>query len=158
MPTSGPPATHEAPAAAAGDAYTAAQSAQDAGAAHTTRTLRVWRGEGGTGSFTEFSTEVVEGMVVLDAVHQIQADDHAQDDPPRLARRAGVLLLFGEVVPAMGAARRVLVDPPLAVRTGDRVIVMSGHCTPPAVHGSKSATAMLAPGSARGETIAPGRR
>ena len=59
--------------AGAGDAYTAAQAAQDAGAAHTTRVLRVWRGERGVGAFAEFTTDVVEGMVVLDAIHQIQA-------------------------------------------------------------------------------------
>jgi succinate dehydrogenase / fumarate reductase iron-sulfur subunit len=67
-----------APAAArtrthAVDAYTAAQSAQDAAAKHSTRTFKIWRGEGGTGAFVDFSTEVTEGMVVLDAVHQIQA-------------------------------------------------------------------------------------
>src|SRR3954471_4932069 len=64
-----------APAAAshAVDAYTAAQAAQDAAAAHSTRTFKIWRGEGGTGQFVDFSTDVVEGMVVLDAVHEIQA-------------------------------------------------------------------------------------
>jgi succinate dehydrogenase / fumarate reductase iron-sulfur subunit len=34
----------------------------------------VWRGEKGAGAFTDYSTEVSEGMVVLDAVHQIQAE------------------------------------------------------------------------------------
>ncbi len=38
-------------------------------------TFSIWRGEHGTGSFHEFATEVSEGMVVLDAVHQIQAKD-----------------------------------------------------------------------------------
>src|SRR5438477_5823081 len=63
------------PQAAAGakDAYTAAQDAQDASARHDTRTFKVWRGDGGTGEFVEFQQEVVEGMVVLDAVHEIQA-------------------------------------------------------------------------------------
>ncbi len=47
-------------------------------------TFRIWRGEGNpagdgksappTGSFTDYRTEVSEGMVVLDAVHQIQAE------------------------------------------------------------------------------------
>jgi succinate dehydrogenase / fumarate reductase iron-sulfur subunit len=40
----------------------------------TTTTFRVWRGERGQGAFHDFRTEVSEGMVVLDAVHQIQAD------------------------------------------------------------------------------------
>ena len=37
-------------------------------------TFRVWRGEGTNGKFADYSTEVSEGMVVLDAVHQIQAN------------------------------------------------------------------------------------
>src|SRR6202161_982783 len=39
-----------------------------------TATFRIWRGEKGQGSFQDFNTEVSEGMVVLDAVHQIQAE------------------------------------------------------------------------------------
>ncbi|MGH7585980.1 MAG: succinate dehydrogenase/fumarate reductase iron-sulfur subunit [Gemmatimonadales bacterium] len=37
-------------------------------------TFRIWRGEHGAGAFRDYSTEVSEGMVVLDAVHQIQAE------------------------------------------------------------------------------------
>lgn len=37
-------------------------------------TFRVWRGEGGQGQFQDYRTEVTEGMVVLDAVHQIQSE------------------------------------------------------------------------------------
>jgi succinate dehydrogenase / fumarate reductase iron-sulfur subunit len=55
------------------DAYTAAQDAQDAAAAHSQRTFRIWRGAEGKGEFQEFKQDVVEGMVVLDAVHEIQA-------------------------------------------------------------------------------------
>ena len=40
----------------------------------TTATFRVWRGNADQGGFKDYSTEVSEGMVVLDAVHQIQAD------------------------------------------------------------------------------------
>jgi len=39
-----------------------------------TATFRIWRGEKGRGSFQDYSTEVTTGMVVLDAVHQIQAE------------------------------------------------------------------------------------
>jgi succinate dehydrogenase iron-sulfur subunit len=35
--------------------------------------FRIWRGNGTSGKFVDFSAEVSEGMVVLDAVHQIQA-------------------------------------------------------------------------------------
>jgi succinate dehydrogenase / fumarate reductase iron-sulfur subunit len=37
-------------------------------------TFRVWRGQRGQGEFEDFATEVSEGMVVLDAMHQIQAE------------------------------------------------------------------------------------
>jgi succinate dehydrogenase / fumarate reductase, iron-sulfur subunit len=36
--------------------------------------FRIWRGDGAHGSFHDYATEVAEGMVVLDAVHHIQAD------------------------------------------------------------------------------------
>ncbi|HUP19685.1 MAG TPA: succinate dehydrogenase/fumarate reductase iron-sulfur subunit [Gemmatimonadota bacterium] len=39
-----------------------------------TATFRVWRGERGDGEFREYRTEVTEGMVVLDALHDIQAE------------------------------------------------------------------------------------
>jgi succinate dehydrogenase / fumarate reductase iron-sulfur subunit len=38
-----------------------------------TQTFQIWRGERGQGAFVEFRAEVEEGMVVLDAVHEIQA-------------------------------------------------------------------------------------
>ncbi len=37
-------------------------------------TFQIWRGIEGAGSFQEYSTDVGEGMVVLDAVHQIQSE------------------------------------------------------------------------------------
>jgi succinate dehydrogenase / fumarate reductase iron-sulfur subunit len=37
-------------------------------------TFRIYRGQDGTGEFRDYTTEVTEGMVVLDAVHQIQAE------------------------------------------------------------------------------------
>jgi succinate dehydrogenase / fumarate reductase iron-sulfur subunit len=39
-----------------------------------TVTFRIWRGDGAGGAFRDYSTTVTEGMVVLDAVHQIQAE------------------------------------------------------------------------------------
>jgi succinate dehydrogenase / fumarate reductase, iron-sulfur subunit len=38
-----------------------------------TATFSIWRGDGQGGALRDYSTEVSEGMVVLDAVHQIQA-------------------------------------------------------------------------------------
>jgi succinate dehydrogenase / fumarate reductase iron-sulfur subunit len=37
-------------------------------------TFRIWRGDSKSGEFRDYTTEVSEGMVVLDAVHQIQAE------------------------------------------------------------------------------------
>jgi succinate dehydrogenase / fumarate reductase, iron-sulfur subunit len=37
-------------------------------------TFRVWRGDKKGGAFTDYTTEISEGMVVLDAVHKIQAE------------------------------------------------------------------------------------
>ncbi len=39
-----------------------------------TTTFRIWRGKDGAGNFENYDTEVGEGMVVLDAVHQIQSE------------------------------------------------------------------------------------
>ena len=39
----------------------------------STATFKVWRGDGSGGEFKAYTTEISEGMVVLDAVHQIQA-------------------------------------------------------------------------------------
>ncbi len=66
-------ATATAARGGAGDAYTAAQSAQDAAATRVSRTFRIWRGADGKGALVDYATDIVEGMVVLDAVHQIQA-------------------------------------------------------------------------------------
>ncbi|HEU4720581.1 MAG TPA: succinate dehydrogenase/fumarate reductase iron-sulfur subunit [Gemmatimonadaceae bacterium] len=56
------------------DAYTAAQEAQDAAVGHSARTFRVWRGADGQGELRDYTTEAIDGMVVLDALHQIQAE------------------------------------------------------------------------------------
>jgi succinate dehydrogenase / fumarate reductase iron-sulfur subunit len=37
-------------------------------------TFRIWRGDAKAAEFKDYQTEVSEGMVVLDAVHQIQAE------------------------------------------------------------------------------------
>ena len=38
-----------------------------------TATFRIWRGDSSQGQFEDYATEVEAGMVVLDAIHQIQA-------------------------------------------------------------------------------------
>src|SRR4051795_12636071 len=60
-------------ASTAKDAFTRAQAEQDAAAHHSTRSFKIWRGADGKGEFVEYKQDVVEGMVVLDAVHEIQA-------------------------------------------------------------------------------------
>ena len=39
-----------------------------------TATFKIWRGDAGGGDFTDYTTKISEGMVVLDAVLQIQAE------------------------------------------------------------------------------------
>ena len=51
-------------------------------------TFRVWRGTREKGDFVDYQTEVTEGMVVLDAVHQIQAES-AMDLAARWNCKAG---------------------------------------------------------------------
>ena len=38
-----------------------------------TATFKIWRGDANGGKFVDYTTEITEGMVVLDAVHKIQA-------------------------------------------------------------------------------------
>src|SRR3954468_9127620 len=51
-------------------------------------TLRIWRGDAQGGKFEDYSTPVTEGMVVLDAVHQVQAEQ-ANDLAVRWNCKAG---------------------------------------------------------------------
>ena len=51
-------------------------------------TFRVWRGDASGGDFRDYATEVSEGMVVLDAIHQIQAEQ-ANDLAVRWNCKAG---------------------------------------------------------------------
>jgi succinate dehydrogenase / fumarate reductase iron-sulfur subunit len=37
-------------------------------------TFRIWRGDKQSGAFKDYSAEISEGMVVLDAIHQIQSE------------------------------------------------------------------------------------
>ena len=53
-----------------------------------TATFRIWRGEKGQGKFQDYTAEISEGMVVLDAVHQIQAEQ-ASDLAVRWNCKAG---------------------------------------------------------------------
>jgi succinate dehydrogenase / fumarate reductase iron-sulfur subunit len=51
-------------------------------------TFRIWRGSNGDGAFRDYRTEVAPGMVVLDAVHRIQAEQ-ANDLAVRWNCKAG---------------------------------------------------------------------
>lgn len=53
-----------------------------------TATFRIWRGNGGEGEFRDYTTQISEGMVVLDAVHRIQAEQ-ANDLAVRWNCKAG---------------------------------------------------------------------
>ena len=52
----------------------AARSNTSAGTEARTATFRIWRGAGSAGQLQDYSTQVSEGMVVLDAIHRIQAE------------------------------------------------------------------------------------
>jgi succinate dehydrogenase / fumarate reductase iron-sulfur subunit len=56
--------------------------------APTHTTFRIWRGEAGGGQFRDYPTEVSDGMVVLDAIHKIQAEQ-ANDLAVRWNCKAG---------------------------------------------------------------------
>ena len=51
-------------------------------------TFRIWRGDANEAQYVDYETEVSEGMVVLDAVHRIQADQ-ANDLAVRWNCKAG---------------------------------------------------------------------
>jgi succinate dehydrogenase iron-sulfur subunit len=51
-------------------------------------TFRIWRGDPSGGEFRDYDTEVSEGMVVLDAIHEIQAEQ-ANDLAVRWNCKAG---------------------------------------------------------------------
>ncbi len=53
-----------------------------------TATFRIWRGQNGNGEFRDYTTEISAGMVVLDAVHRIQAEQ-ANDLAVRWNCKAG---------------------------------------------------------------------
>src|SRR5262245_64994052 len=51
-------------------------------------TFRIWRGDREDGTFKDYAAEISEGMVVLDAIHQIQAES-APDLAARWNCKAG---------------------------------------------------------------------
>ncbi len=53
-----------------------------------TATFRIWRGDGQQGAFADYETEISDGMVALDAVHRIQAEQ-ANDLAVRWNCKAG---------------------------------------------------------------------
>ena len=61
-----------------------------------TRPFRIWRGDAsGGGKFADYTTEVSEGMVVLDAVHQIQAEQATDLAVPLELQGRQVRLVLG---------------------------------------------------------------
>ncbi len=58
----------------------------------TTATFQIWRGDAKAGAFSSYSTQVHEGMVVLDAVHQIQAESANETEK---AQRLPVAMVAG---------------------------------------------------------------
>src|SRR5438045_1651874 len=54
----------------------------------STAMFRIWRGEKGKGGFKDYKAEISPGMVVLDVIHQIQAEQ-ANDLAVRWNCKAG---------------------------------------------------------------------
>ena len=54
----------------------------------TTATFRIWRGDRTSGQFADYRAEITDGMVVLDAIHHIQAEQ-ANDLAVRWNCKAG---------------------------------------------------------------------
>ena len=52
------------------------------------RTFKIWRSDGEEGEFVDYTVEVGEGMVVLDAIHRVQTE-HANDLAVRWNCKAG---------------------------------------------------------------------
>jgi succinate dehydrogenase / fumarate reductase iron-sulfur subunit len=80
--------TSEGLASVRAGAAAAAKSDRTASSVRRKATFRVWRGDAGGGKLEDYTTEVSEGMVVLDAIHQIQADQ-ANDLAVRWNCKAG---------------------------------------------------------------------
>ena len=57
-----------------------------------TATFKIWRGDANGGGFKEYKAEISEGMVVLDAVHEIQV-------PRRLIWPADGIVRRGNAAP-----------------------------------------------------------
>jgi succinate dehydrogenase / fumarate reductase, iron-sulfur subunit len=69
-------------------AAAAAKSDRSASSALRSATFRIWRGDSGGGELRDYTTDVSEGMVVLDAIHHIQAEQ-ANDLAVRWNCKAG---------------------------------------------------------------------
>ena len=52
-----------------------------------TATFQIWRGDRESGGFKDYTTPVTDGMVVLDAVRQIQAEQAATLPCAGIAKR-----------------------------------------------------------------------
>ena len=60
-------------------------------------TFRIWRGDKQGGAFKDYPTEITEGMVVLDAVHKIQAERPTTWPAAGTARRASAARCSAEI-------------------------------------------------------------
>ena len=63
-----------------------------------TATFQIWRGDRESGGFKDYTTPVTEGMVVLDAIHQIQAEQ-ASDLAVRWNERKVAARSSGMIIP-----------------------------------------------------------
>ena len=93
----------------------AARSDSSAGTETRRATFRVWRGTAAGGQLQDYATSVSEGMVVLDAIHQIQAES-AGDLAVRWNCKAGKCGSCSAEI--NGMPRLMCMTPPERARSG----------------------------------------
>ncbi len=60
-----------------------------------TVTFKIWRGDANGGKFVDYTTEITEGLVVLDVVHKIQGDAGQRPRVPLELQSRQMRLLLG---------------------------------------------------------------
>ena len=125
--------------------------------------FRIWRGDSGGGKFQDYSTNVDPGMVVLDAVHRIQAEQ-APDLAVRWNCKAGKCgscsaeingmprLMCMTRLSELNLDMPVILEPmhafPLDSRSGDgRILELSGQEEDQEVLAPQAGRCRMAPGA-----------
>jgi len=93
-----------------------------------TATFRIWRGQNGAGAFQDYTIEITPGMVVLDAVHAIQAEQ-ANDLAVRWNCKAGKCGSCSAEI--NGSPRLMCMTRLSSLPLNERVVLQPMQCFPP---------------------------